>query len=144
MHSGKGAAARIAAQLPLHVQRHAPAAHHRTRWCIRTCAAPCRIATCLPLYVDVLCTSACAALGIQNGVPIAQTVWGGASLLHTGVSPDGVASGLRFSRWRRFRISMKSQHQGRRAEGRSVSAVCQTHRSSGLRRSSRRTPNASI
>ena len=69
---------------------------------------------------------------------------GGAFLLHTGVSQDGVASGWRFSRWRRFRISMKSQHQGRRAEGRSVSAMCQTHRSSGLLRSSRSTPTASI
>ena len=58
------------------------------------CAAPCRIAACLPLYVDGLCTSACAALGIQNGVPIAQTVWGRIPVAH-----------WRFSRWRRFRMA---------------------------------------
>ena len=34
---------------------------------VRMCAAPCRIAACLPLYFDGLCTIACAALGIQNG-----------------------------------------------------------------------------
>ena len=39
-------------------------------------------------------TIACAALGIQNGVPIAQTLWGRISVAHG-----------RFSRWRRFRMA---------------------------------------
>ena len=39
-------------------------------------------------------TIACAALGIQNGVPIARTVWGRIPVAH-----------WRFSRWRRFRMA---------------------------------------
>ena len=108
------------------------------------CTAPCRIAACLPLYADGLCIQSHVLPSAFKTVCPLLKHCGGAFLLHTGVSQDGVASGWRFSKWRRFRVSMKSQHQGRRAEGRSVSAMCQTHRSSGLLRSSRSTPNASI
>ena len=77
-------------------------------------AAPCRIAACLPLYVDGLCIQSHVLPSAFKTVCPLLKHCGGAFLLHTGVSQDGVASGWRFSRWRRFRISMKSQQQGSR------------------------------
>ena len=82
--------------------------------------APCRIAACLPLYFDGLCTIACAALGIQNGSSSSQQQQPAAAAKHTailGMRDSGKTYRYTRHAWQRQSIplysdSTQSKHRG--------------------------------